>query len=140
MAISRFYNLERKLQKYQSVNDQYRIFMLEYENLGHMKVTSRSAKYYIPHHAVVKLDNQNIILRVVFDASATSSSGKSLNDLLHVGPKLETNITDLLHRSRFNQYIFTADICKMNRQIKVKTGYCQYQHMVSITHGTSTQL
>jgi len=129
MAISRFYNLERKLLKDPLVYDHYRLFMLEYEKLGHMRTASKPGKYYVPHHAVVKRDGPKIKLRVVFDASAKSSSGKSLNDLLHVGPKLPTDITDLLHRSRFNQYIFTADICKMYRQIKIHTEDCQYQHI-----------
>lgn len=52
-----------------------------------------------------------------------------MNDLLHVGPKLQTDISDLLHRSRFNKYIFTADICKMYRQIKINPEDCQYQHI-----------
>ncbi|XP_050055781.1 LOW QUALITY PROTEIN: uncharacterized protein LOC126549715 [Aphis gossypii] len=129
MAISRFYNLERKLLKDPLVYDHYRLFMLEYEQLGHMKLASRPGKYYIPHHAVVKRNGAKMKLRVVFDASAKSSSGKSLNDLLHVGPKLQTDITDLLHRCRFNHYIFTADICKMYRQIKINTEDCQYQHI-----------
>ncbi|CAI6376006.1 unnamed protein product [Macrosiphum euphorbiae] len=129
MAISRFYNLERKLLKDPQVYEHYRLFMLEYENLGHMKMSSKPGKYYVPHHAVVKRDGPKMKLRVVFDASAKSSSGKSLNDLLHVGPKLQTDITELLHRSRFNQYIFTADICKMYRQIRIHTEDCQYQHI-----------
>lgn len=78
---------------------------------------------------MIKREDQKIKLRVVFDASAMSSSGKSLNDLLHVGPKLQTHITALLHRSRFNRYIFTADICKMYRQIKINTDDRQYQHI-----------
>ncbi|XP_060878440.1 uncharacterized protein LOC132950858 [Metopolophium dirhodum] len=130
MAISRFYNLECKLVKEPLVYDQYRLFMLEYEKHGHMRIATTPGKYYVPHHAVVKRNGQKLKLRVVFDGSAKSSSGKSLNDLLHVGPKLQTDITDLLHRSRFNQYIFTANICKMYRQININKEDCQYQHIL----------
>lgn len=130
MAVSRFYNLERKLSKDQILYDQYRAFMKEYENLGHMKIASRPGKYHIPHHAVVKYDGDKLKLRVVFDASAKSKIGKSLNELLHVGPKLQTDISDLLFRCGTKRYIFTADICKMYRQIKINENNCVYQNIV----------
>lgn len=85
--------------------------MKEYENLGHMKIASRPVKCHILHHAVVKHDGDKLKLRVVFDASAKSKTGKSLNELLHVVPKLQTDISDLWFRCRTKRYIFTADIC-----------------------------
>ncbi|XP_060855378.1 uncharacterized protein LOC132933060 [Metopolophium dirhodum] len=130
MALSRFYNLERKLLKDRELYDQYRAFMQEYKDLGHMTIARQPGKYYIPHHAVVKRIGSAVKLRVVFDASAKSSTGKSLNDLLHVGPKLQTDISDLLHRCRTLKYMFTADICKMYRQIKINTDDCTYQHIL----------
>lgn len=130
MAVSRFLNLERKLVKDPHLYDQYRAFMREYEDLGHIQLASRPGKYHIPHHAVVKRTEQNIKLRVVFDASAISSTGKSLNDMLYVGPKLQNDIFELLHRCRCHKYMFTADICKMYRQIKIHPNDCQYQHIV----------
>lgn len=57
-----------------------------------MQLASHPGKYFIPHHTIVKRDGQKIKLRVVFDASASTSSGKSLNDLLYVGPKLQSPI------------------------------------------------
>jgi len=130
LALSRFYTLERKLLKDRELYNQYCAFMKEYEDLGHMIIARQPGKYYIPHHAVVKRIGSNIKLRVVFDASAKSSTGKSLNDLLHVGPKLQTDISDLLHRCRTFKYMFTADICKMYRQIKINTDDCTYQHIL----------
>lgn len=91
--------------------------MAEYEQLGHMSPVSGYGDYYIPHHAVVKGGENQVKLRVVFDASAASTSGKSLNELLYVGPKLQADIAQLLHRCRIWKYMFTADICKMFRQI-----------------------
>lgn len=75
--------------------DQYRKFMCGYENLGPMKVATDPGKYHIPHHAVIKHENKKIKFREVFDASAKSSSAISVNDILHVGPKLQTDISDL---------------------------------------------
>ncbi|CAI6357679.1 unnamed protein product [Macrosiphum euphorbiae] len=134
MAVSRFLNLERKLIKDPVVYEQYRQFMQEYESLGHMREATCPGKYHIPHHAVIKQENNKIKLRVVFDASAKSSSGVSLNDILHVGPKLQTDISDLLHRCRLHKFMFTADICKMYRQITVIPEDRQYQHIIWRPH------
>lgn len=105
IALSRFYNLERKLLKYPIAYGQYRSFMKEYESLGHMKIASCPGKYHIPHHAIVKHDGGQIKLHVVFDVFASSLSGKLLNDLLHIGPKLQTDISYLLHCYRLQKYM-----------------------------------
>lgn len=99
MACSRFYNLERKLQKEPMVYEEYRKFMKEYESLGHMRHVTTPGKYVIPHHAVVKSNKNNIKLRVVFDASTQSSSNRSLNQLLFIGPKLQVDIASILLHS-----------------------------------------
>lgn len=130
MAMSRFYNLERKLQGEPNVYAEYRLFMHEYLTLGHMKIATTPAKYIIPHHAVVKYSNDKIKLRVVFDASARTSSGVSLNDILFIGPKLQCDIMNLLICCRVHKYMFTADISKMYRQINVVPSECEYQHIL----------
>lgn len=79
MAHLRFYNLERRLQRKSDIYDEYRKFMAEYE-----KRVPYTGKYMIPHHAVVKRNNKNLKLSVVFDASARISSNYSLNQLLYV--------------------------------------------------------
>ncbi|XP_008189994.1 uncharacterized protein LOC103311931 [Acyrthosiphon pisum] len=130
MALSRFYNLERKLTADPIIYEEYKCFMNEYLQLGHMKLAQTPGNYIIPHHAVVKRTNGKIKLRVVFDASATTSSGTSLNNLLFIGPKLQCDIADLLLRCRFHVYMLTADICKMYRQIQVPPAECSYQHIL----------
>lgn len=130
MALSRFFNLERKLQAEPEVYAEYRQFMSEYQSLGHMKVATTPGKYLIPHHAVIKYAKDKMKLRVVFDASARTSSGVSLNDTLFVGPKLQCDIMNILLRCRLNKYMFTADICKMYRQINIHSPHCDYQHIL----------
>ena len=69
--------------------------------------------HYLPHHAVVKKDRETTKVRVVYDASAKSkSSGCSLNDCLHIGPKFEQRILDILLRFRIYPIALTADIEK----------------------------
>lgn len=48
--------------------------------------------FYLSHHGVLREQSITTKLRVVFNASSRSSSGVSLNDILHSGPKLQTNL------------------------------------------------
>ncbi|XP_060873756.1 uncharacterized protein LOC132947470 [Metopolophium dirhodum] len=130
MAQNRLFNIERRLAKDPELYSAYRDFMDEYLSLGHMRLAEKPGKYFIPHHAVVKRQNEKLKIRVVFDASAKSSSGLSLNDCLATGPKLQSDITDILLRSRFHKFLFIADIEKMYRQIRVNDADCAYQHIL----------
>ncbi|XP_075167707.1 uncharacterized protein LOC142239830 [Haematobia irritans] len=67
-------------------------------------------KYFIPNHCVLKPDSTNTILRVVFDASAKTSTGLSLNDLMYTGPVVQSDLFAILLRFRFPKYVFTTDI------------------------------
>lgn len=152
-ALKRLYNLESRLNKDPKLYEAYRKFMSDYLVLGYMKLATRPGKYFIPHHAIVKQDGDVAKIRVVFDASAPSSSGASLNDVLCVGPKLQTEISDILLRCRLSKYVFIADIEKMYRQILVRPEDCEYQHilwrsssdhevleyeLLTVTYGVST--
>ena len=78
-----------------------------------------SASYYLPHHGVLKPQSKTTKLRVVFNGSSKTQSGKSLNDILHTGAKLQRDIANVLLWSRQHKFIFMTDITKMFRQIRV---------------------
>ncbi|XP_011313052.1 uncharacterized protein [Fopius arisanus] len=80
--------------------------------------------YYLPHHGVVRESSETTKLGVVFNGSAMTSSGKSLNDILHTGAKLQHDISDVLLWTRQHKVIFMTDITKMFRQIRVHEGLC----------------
>ncbi|UYV73931.1 hypothetical protein LAZ67_11001496 [Cordylochernes scorpioides] len=82
-------------------------------------------KYYIPHHCILKAQPNK--LRVVFDASTKTTTQISLNDLLHVGPKLQNNIFSILLKFRTNSVALVADIEKMYRQIRLHPDDIKYQ-------------
>lgn len=57
-----------------------------------------SQTFYLPIHAVYKQSSLTTKVRAVFDASAKSSTGVSLNDLLMVGPTIHPSLIDVLLR------------------------------------------
>ena len=78
--------------------------------------------YYLPMHAVYKKASTSTKLRVVYDASAKSSTGYSLNDMLEVGPTLNPTLQDVLLRFRGYRVAVSADIQKMYREILLHPG------------------
>lgn len=132
-ATRRFKALERRLSKSDGLKSQYCEFMSEYEGLQHMtrigdfgdKIPENS--YFLPHHCVLKADSSTTKLRVVFDGSAKTSSNLSLNDMLMVGPTVQSDLFTVITRFRSYSYVFTADISKMYRQIKVDQQDRRYQ-------------
>lgn len=68
--------------------------------------------------------------RVVFDASSKSSNGKSLNDILCIGPRLQNDLTAILINWRMFEYAFTCDMEKMYRCIDVFESDSHYQRIL----------
>lgn len=68
---------------------------------------------YLLHHYVFKESNSSTKIRTVFDASCKTDSGISLNDILHVGPTLQSSLIEIVMRFRFHQVALTVDLHKM---------------------------
>ncbi|XP_065093422.1 uncharacterized protein LOC135714080 [Ochlerotatus camptorhynchus] len=123
MAVKRFMMLEKRLSRCTDLRHQYEAFMNEYQSLGHCKEINESTDppnlqtYYLPHHAVLRPSSSSTKLRVVFDASAKSLSGRSLNDVLHVGPVVQSDLFSIDLRFRKHTVVFKADVKKMYRQV-----------------------
>jgi len=102
----------------------------EYLDLHHTKEvrpTHNSASYYLPHHAVLKPERTTTKLRVVFNASSPSENVVSLNDILHAGPVLQSDLTIQILKWRYFRYVYSADIEKMYRQIWVHPKHSPFQ-------------
>ncbi|XP_024882548.1 uncharacterized protein LOC112461517, partial [Temnothorax curvispinosus] len=92
----------------------YQGFMDEFERLQHMTLVPESDPepqlvYYLPHHGVLR-DNDLNRIRVVFNGSSPTTTGCSLNDLLHTGAKLQINVFDVLVWWRRFPYVFSFDM------------------------------
>lgn len=123
-AKCRFLSLERKFMREPLFRDRYIEFMHEYERLGHMTENKKSipygqVNYFLPHHGVLRETSLTTKLRTVFDASAASSTGVSLNDIQMVGPTVQEDLYSILLRFRQHKYIITGDIEKMYRAIEI---------------------
>jgi hypothetical protein len=137
-AINRLRSMETKFKRDPQLQFEYNNFMNEYLALGHLEQVPVSeavnisdyASCFLPHHAVFKKDSTTTKLRVVFDGSCHTTNGKSLNDNLFSGPALQQELFSILARFRTHQYVLTADIAKMYRQILVDCDDRNYQLIV----------
>lgn len=68
----------------------------------------------LPHQAVIRPDSVTTKLHVVFDASAKTTNGTSLNDS-HSWTK-QKDLVDIILRFRTHAYVLTADVAEMYRQ------------------------
>nr|XP_031836774.1 uncharacterized protein LOC116428801 [Nomia melanderi] len=133
IALKRFYALERKLHSNHELLTGYREFLKDYKQLGHMTQVSGddlTEGFYLPHHAVIKESSETTKIRVVFDASAKTSTGIALNDALLNGSILQDTLYKILLRFRSHSYVLTADIEKMFRQIRVHTDDRKFQRIL----------
>ncbi|KAH1021671.1 hypothetical protein HUJ04_011159, partial [Dendroctonus ponderosae] len=124
IAIKRFLNLERKLNRNPLLKSDYSKFLEEYEALGHMIRTNfetlqNKPTFFLPHHGVINNTSETTKLRVVFDGSSKSSTGYSLNDILMVGPTVQQDLFSIVLRARKHEIMLTGDIAKMYRQVYV---------------------
>ncbi|UYV60969.1 hypothetical protein LAZ67_1002943 [Cordylochernes scorpioides] len=158
-ALRRFLSLEIRFHQNPVYSQHVREFMQEYLNIGHMEVINEIEPeqpshqvYYKQYHAVLRDQSTTTKLRVVFDASAKTSTGLSLNDLLYCGPKLQEDIIkdcgkrnlcgetssvvlqedifNILIKFRTYSIALTADIEKMYQQIRLNPADCCFQRIL----------
>ncbi|XP_068972383.1 uncharacterized protein [Bombus flavifrons] len=134
MAMKRLTSLCRRFQRDKQFEADYHAVIQEYLELGHMtKITTdhyTDDGYFLTHHGVIKESSQTTKLRVVFDGSAPTTTGVSLNDVLHTGPKLQDDLFFILLRFRSHQYVITGDVEKMYRQFLVRPEDRKFQQIL----------
>lgn len=68
IALKRFYSLENKLSKNQTLKESYSGFMKGYMDIGHMSLDqdpeSNTTGFFLPHHAVIKEDSLSTTIRM----------------------------------------------------------------------------
>ncbi|XP_074109295.1 uncharacterized protein LOC141534050 [Cotesia typhae] len=131
-AYKRFLSLQRRLNLNQQLKIEYNKVMQEYIDLGHMVFVSNDQEpgYFLPHHPIIKTSSTTTKVRVVFDASAKSDKGISLNEVLLTGPTVQDNLFTILLRFRSYVYAMTSDIAQMYRQILVHPDHHKFQRIL----------
>lgn len=97
-------------------------FMNEYMALDHMTAAPMlkdmtQPHYYLPYHPVFKESSVITKTRIVFNGSKPTSTGVSLNDILHTGPVLQEEMIRILIRFRSYLVAFCSDAATMYRQV-----------------------
>ena len=137
IALKRLFQTGRKLGWDTEKRKKYAAVLDEYLTLGHMEPVPATelAKptdklFYHPHHAVIKESSTTTKVRVVFDGSAKTTSGASLNGNLMVGATIQQDLFHILVRARRHKIMFCADIEKMYRQVWVHPDDRDFQRIL----------
>ena len=124
-AVQRFLSLERSLHSRNQFQE-FSAVMNEYFKMEHTERVPDSDLekppqdiFYLPMHAVKKEYSTTTKIRAVFDASAKSSTGISLNDTLLVGPTVHPPLVDVLLRFRLHRIALTTDVSRMYRAVEL---------------------
>ena len=95
---------------YQGVIDDY--LKKEYIRVVPTSEPRPDGEWFLPHFPVVRPDRETTKVRIVFDASAKLNE-KSLNTEALPGPKLQSNIFDILVRFRKELEVLVGDVSQM---------------------------
>lgn len=120
LAKKRFLGLEKRFRKQPQLKQAYSDFIKEYQDLGHCSesaVCIPEPNYFLCHHPVFRANSESTKIRVVFDGSAPTTSGISINDLQLIGPNIQDSIFSILLRFRQYKFVLTGDVAKMYRQV-----------------------
>lgn len=137
LALYRFLNLEKKLQKNVNLLTEYTRFIHEYVDLGHAHNIdfdsidfSQDPIYFLPHHAVINENSKTTRTRVVFDGSMKTSNKISLNNILLNGPTVQRDLFDIMMLYRVGDYTFNSDIKRMFRNVLISPEYASLQNIL----------
>ena len=123
-ALSRLKSVEKMLLKDPKKMEGYKAAIDEYFSRGDAEVAPSFERegrvYYLPHHAVIKEDRATTKVRVVFDASAKSANGLSLNDCLLRGPNSNDDLLRIILRFRRHNVPLVGDVAKMYLNIGIE--------------------
>ena len=121
MAKKRLVSTERKLMKDKEIAVDYQQVLKDYLNKKYIrrvpdKEPTPECQWLLPHFPVVRPEKATSKVRIVFDGSAPFE-GKSLNTEALTGPKLQSDIFDILVKFRKEWVALVGDISQMYHQL-----------------------
>ncbi len=122
MAKARFLQNERKMKKC-GMLPEFNRELDTYHEMDHCEVVPMDEihkdSFYLPVQGIIKLSSTTTKVRPVFDGSAKSTSGHSINEIYLTGPNLYPLTSDILLKFRTKMIGLTADISKMYREVRL---------------------
>lgn len=137
-AVACFHGLERRFSRQPDLYAKYRAVIDDYKAEGHLVAVKTLASedgnsYVIPHHPINFAQNkhkQKGKFRVVFNASAKTTTGISFNDQQLTGPKIQSELIDNFLRFRTYRFVLSADVVQMFRQVGVSPTQWDLQRII----------
>lgn len=114
MALCRLFQIEKRFKRDPLYKKRYHEEVNGYLERNHMSQCKLNTTdgYFLPHHAVVRESSTTTKQRTVYDASAKSLNGFSLNDRCLNGPTIQPDLFDIFIRWRTHKIALNADIEK----------------------------
>ena len=121
MAERRLRSVEKKLKQDESLAQAYQSVIDDYKSKGYIREVPEeepkpSSEWFLPHFPVVRPEKATTKVRIVFDGSA-QQNGKSLNSESLPGPKLQSDIVDILVKFRKESFALVGDVTQMYHQL-----------------------
>lgn len=133
MAEKRLRTLEASLLKKPEVAESYRKAIQKNIDQGYIEKVDLGKElepgWFLPHFAVIKEDRSTTKVRVVYDGAAVHQ-GKSLNEEMYAGPKLQLEIVDILVKFRQGLIAIAGDIREMFSQIVIPAEDAKYHRIL----------
>ena len=124
MAEKRLHTVEKKLMRDEKLPQAYQSVVDDYLSKGYIREVPEDepkplSEWFLPHFPVVKPEKATTEVRVVFDGSA-QQDGKSLNSESLPGPKLQSDILNVLIKFRKEPVALGGDVSQMDHQILLR--------------------
>jgi len=121
MAEKRLRSVERKLMQDESLAQAYQSVIDDYIEKGYIREVPKvepkpASEWFLPHFPEVRPEKSTTKVRIVFDGSA-QQDGKSLNTESLPGPKLQSDIVDVLVKFRKESFALVGDVSQMYHQL-----------------------
>ena len=144
VALRRLIGLMKKFTKEPEYQKDYQKAVRNYLNDGYAeKITQKEEldhpnEWFLPRHGVYKKSAEEKKLRIVFDAT-DEFGGKSLNNSMLTGPKLQSELPEILLEFREIPIALGADIEAMFSRIRLTKADARY-HRFLMTEPTTGEV
>ena len=118
------HTVEKKLMQDEKLAQAYQSVVDDYLSKGYIREVPEDepkppSEWFLPHFPVVRPEKATTKVRVVFDGSA-QQNGKSLNSESLPGPKLQSDIVNVLVKFRKEPVALAGDVSQMYHQILLR--------------------